>query len=82
MKDARAMIEVHEKAYKAARGWLSAETQAHDDGFQEFAEVLRAMESYSRRRMAFAQSIYDYNIAVAALSRAVGMDLTTAKVQP
>ncbi len=76
MVDARAMIDVQERAYKSARGWLSAENQAYEDGFQEFAEVLRAMEAYTRRRMAYAESIFNYNVAVAALSRAVGMDLT------
>ena len=77
MSDARAMIDVQERAYKSARGWLTAENQAYEDGFQEFAEVLRAMEAYTRRRMAYAESIFNYNVAVAALSRAVGMDLTT-----
>ncbi|MBI5609449.1 MAG: TolC family protein [Deltaproteobacteria bacterium] len=76
MVDARAMIDVQERAFKSARGWLSAENQAYEDGFQEFAEVLRAMEAYTRRRMTYAESIFNYTLAVAALSRAVGMDLT------
>lgn len=77
MNDARALIDIQERAMKAARGWLAAESQAYEDGFQEFAEVLRATETYYRKRLAHADAVYAYNIAVAALSRAVGMDLTT-----
>lgn len=82
MTDARAMIDVQERAYKSARGWLNAESQAYEDGIQEFTEVLRAMEAYSTKRLAFAESVYTYNLAVAALSRAVGMDLTTLQATP
>ncbi len=77
MVDARALIDIQERALKAARGWLLAENQAYEDGFQEFPEVLRATETYYRKRMAHAEAVYTYNLAVAALSRAVGMDLTS-----
>ncbi len=77
MMDAHAMIGIQDKAHRAARGLLTAETQAYDDGFGDFTEVLRAMESYTRRRLAFAEAMFTYNVAVAALSRQVGMDLTT-----
>ena len=75
--DARALIDIQQRALKAARGWLLAENQAYEDGFQEFPEVLRATETFYRKRMAHAEAIYTYNVAVAALSRAVGMDLTS-----
>ena len=75
MTDAQAMIAVHDKAYRAARGLLTAESQAYDDGFGDFTEVLRAMESYTRRRLAFAEAVFTYNLAVAAMSRQVGMDI-------
>jgi outer membrane protein TolC len=77
MLDYRAMIDVQDKAYRAARGWLSSEQQNHEDGLGEFAEVLRALESYYRRRLAYAEAIYNFNVAVAAVSRAVGQDITT-----
>ena len=79
MVDAQAMIGVQEKAHKAARGLLTAETQAYDDGFQDFAEVLKAMESYTRRRLAHAEAIYTYNMAVAAVARQAGAGLTLAE---
>ncbi|MSQ81830.1 MAG: TolC family protein [Myxococcales bacterium] len=82
MTDALAMISVQHKAFKAARGLLTVETQAYDDGFGEYSEVLRAMESFVRRRLAHAEAIFTYNLAVAGLSRLVGMELTTLRVLP
>lgn len=79
MTDARALIDIQERAMKAARGWLVAENQAYEDGFQDFAEVLRATETYYRKRISHAEAVYNYNLAVAALSRAVGMDLTSVE---
>ncbi len=76
MTDARAMIDVQYKAYKSARGLLNATTQAWEDGFEDYAEVLRVTESYVRRRLAWAEAIYGYNLAVAALGRLCGTDLT------
>lgn len=76
--DARAMIAVHGQAAKSARGWLHAEQQMHEDGFQVFEEVLKAIEAYYRRKLAHLEAIYTHNVAVAALSRAVGVDVVTA----
>ena len=76
LRDLRAMVGVQERAMKAARGWLLAESQSWEDGFQEFAEVLRATEAWYRRRLAWLQAQYDLQVAIAALSRAVGADIT------
>lgn len=74
--DARAMLPIHEQAMKAARGTLNAENEMYENGFQEFAPVLSALEAYYRRRIAWLDAMYNHNLAVAALSRAVGMDVT------
>lgn len=73
--DAKAMIAVQDKAMRAARGWLTSEQQAYDDGLGEFPELVRALETYFRRRLAWADAIYQYQLAVAALSRAVSQDI-------
>lgn len=79
--DWRAMVDVHEKAKTSAQGWLNATMQTYDDGFDnDYNEVLRAIEAYYRRRLTWLDAIYNYNVAVAALSRAVGMDVTQVKV--
>jgi outer membrane protein TolC len=83
MVDAQAMVAVQEKAMKAARGWLSTETQRYEDGFaDDMIESQRALESYYTRRVAFLQATYQLHVAVASLSRAVGMDVTQVKQAP
>jgi outer membrane protein TolC len=79
VNDAKAMIAVYHRAMKAARGWLRAESEMHKDGFQKHDEVLRAMDQYYRRRLAYLKSIHKYNVLVAELSRAVGMDVAKVK---
>ncbi len=75
VRDAREMIAIHETAMKAARGLLAGERQMHEQGFQEFKEVLKATEQYYRRWMAWLQAIYNYNVGVAQLSKAIGLDV-------
>jgi outer membrane protein TolC len=83
MTDWRAMVDVHEKAKTSAQGWLNATMQSYDDGFEsDYNEVLRAIEAYYRRRITWTDAIYNYNVAVAALSRAVGMDVTQVAAKP
>ncbi len=81
--DWRAMVDIHEKAKTSAQGWLNATMQTYDDGFDsDYNEVLRAIEAYYRRRLSWQDAIYNYNVAVAALSRAVGTDVTRVKEAP
>ncbi len=83
MIDWRAMVDVHEKAKTSAQGWLNATMQTYDDGFEsDYNEVLRAIEAYYRRRLTWLDAVYNYNVAVAALSRAVGMDVTQVREPP
>ncbi len=78
--DAKAMVALHEQAMKSARGWLNSENQKYEDGFaDDMTQVQLALESYYRRRISYFESIMNYNLAVASLSRGVGMDVT--KVQ-
>lgn len=78
--DWRAMVDVQEKAKTSAQGWLNATMQMYDDGFEsDYNEVLRAIEAYYRRRLTWLDAIYNFNVTVAALSRAVGTDITLVK---
>ena len=77
MIDWRAMVDVQEKAKTSAQGWLNATMQTYDDGFEsDYNEVLRAIEAYYRRRLTWLDAIYNFNVSVAAVSRAVGTDIT------
>ncbi len=79
MVDAKAMVPVKERARKWAQGWLNSASQMYEDGFEEFPEVLRAMEAFYRNKIAHLEAIYNYNVAVAALSRATGMDISNVE---
>jgi len=76
MVDAKALVPLKERARKWAQGWLNSASQMYEDGFEEFPEVLRAMEAFYRNKIAHLEAIYNYNVAVAALSRASGMDIS------
>ncbi|MCO4760131.1 MAG: TolC family protein [Myxococcales bacterium] len=80
MHDGKAMIAVYERAMKAARGWLSSESQMSKGGFSDYKEVVRALEQYYRRKLKWLESIYAYNIKVAEVSRAVGVDITSMQM--
>lgn len=81
--DWRAMVDVQEKAKTSAQGWLNSTMQSYDDGFEsDYNEVLRAIEAYYRRRLSWLDAIYNFNVSVAALSRAVGMDVTRVSAAP
>lgn len=80
--DAQAMVNVHERAMRAARGWLRTEEEMQGGGFSEYRELARALEQYYRRKLTWLESIHTYNVLVAELSRAVGSDITLAKAPP
>ena len=77
LRDADAMVDIHDRAMRAARGWLRAESEMHEGGFEGYDQVLRSIEQYYRRRLEWLNSIYKLNVMVAETSRAVGVDLST-----
>lgn len=77
-RDAQAMVPIYARAMRAARGWMRAEAEAK--GFADYRELLRAMEQYYRRKIAWLEGIYRFNVQLAALSRAVGVDVTSVKL--
>ena len=78
LRDADQMVEIYERAMRAARGWLRAESEMHEGGFTGYDQVLRSIEQYYRRRLTWLDSIYKLNVLVAETSRALGADLVTA----
>ena len=71
---------VYEKAMRAARGWMSSESQMAKGGFSDYRDLLNSMEQYYRRKIAWLEGIYRFNVQVAALSRAVGVDVIQLRV--
>ncbi len=75
MQDARRMVEAQEDAVSAARGWVIAKTDLYENGLCDLNDVLTGLVQFFQARMDALQAIHDFNVAVAALERAVGADL-------
>jgi outer membrane protein TolC len=75
VQEARERIDVTERGQKAAHSWLVATAQNLAAGLAETRDVTDALLAYFQLRLRYLQSIYDHNVAVAALERAVGTSM-------
>ncbi|GEM_PF-1137788 len=82
LRDAKAMVDVYDRAMRAARGWLRTEEEMQGGGFSEYRELARSLEQFYRRKLTWLETIHRHNVLVADLSRAVGTDITKVKVKP
>ncbi len=76
MRDARRMVAAQEDAVAAARGWVIAKTDLYDNDLCDLNDVLAGLVQFFQARMDALQAVHDFNVAVAALERAVGGDLS------
>ncbi len=72
MTEASERIKVLEKGEKAAKSWISAVTQNFTVGLAEARDLTDALLAYFNMRARYLQAVFDYNIAVASLTRATG----------
>jgi outer membrane protein len=77
LKEAEARMQVVQKGEKAGRQWIVAVAQKMAVGLAEAKDFSDALLAFFQARIRGAQSIYDYNVAAAALTRATGTDVTT-----
>lgn len=78
MKEAQERIKVVQQGEKAGKQWIAAVAQNLAVGLAEAKDFSDALLAFFQARVRYAQSIYDYNIAAAALTRATGSDVTAA----
>jgi outer membrane protein TolC len=78
MKEAEARIRVVQKGEKAGKQWIAAVAQNLAVGLAEAKDFSDALLAFFQARVRYAQSLYDYNMAAAALTRATGIDVTEA----
>jgi outer membrane protein TolC len=71
----RATIQAAEQGRKAARGWLILGVSNFDLGIGEPEELFKALGAYTESSSDYFRAVHDYNLAVAALSKAVGKEL-------
>ena len=75
MIDLKEMSVFHDRALRATRGQMVAATDMAEKGLGSRAAAVTAIEQYVRRRLAHADNLYRYHVAVAELSRAIGVDV-------
>jgi outer membrane protein len=78
LKEAEERMKVVQKGEKAGKQWIAAIAQNLAVGLAEAKDFSDALLAFFQARIRCAQSIYDYNIAAAALTRATGADVTSA----
>lgn len=79
LKEAEDRMKVVQKGEKAGRQWIAAVAQNIAVGLSEAKDFSDALLAFFQARIRYQQSIYDYNVAAAALTRASGIDVTLAK---
>jgi outer membrane protein TolC len=65
-------VKAVQKGEKAAKSWISAVAQNFAVGLAESRDFTDALLAYFNMQFRYLQAVYDYNIAVAALTRATG----------
>ena len=61
-----------QKGEKAAKSWISAVAQNFAVGLSETRDLTDALLAFFNMRYRYLQAVFDYNVAVAALTRATG----------
>ena len=78
LREAEERMKVVQKGEKAGKQWIAAIAQNLAVGLAEAKDFSDALMAFFQARIRYAQSIYDYDIAAAALTRATGTDITVA----
>ncbi len=73
---AQATMRAAEEGRKAGRGLLILSVSNFDLGIGEAEELFKGLGMYTETSTDYMRAVHDFNLAVAALSRAVGKELT------
>jgi outer membrane protein TolC len=76
MQEASERMKTVQKGEKASRQWIAAMMQNMAVGIAEAKDFSDALLAFFQARVRYLQSIYDFNVAVANLSRATGSDVS------
>lgn len=71
----RRLLEVFEQSQRAAQGWLTATWDTYDAGFGNFRDVMDALVQFYGKKVGYLQMVFEHNILVLELSRAIGYDV-------
>ncbi|TNF32855.1 MAG: hypothetical protein EP329_09120, partial [Deltaproteobacteria bacterium] len=76
LENKRTLLEVFSEAQKASQGWLTATWDTYDAGFGNFRDVMDALVQFYAKKFGYLQMVYEHNLLVLELSRAIGYDIT------
>jgi outer membrane protein len=76
LKEAEERMKVVVKGEKAGRQWIAAVAQNVAVGLSEAKDFSDALLAFFQARIRYLQSMYDYNVAAATLTRATGIDVS------
>jgi outer membrane protein TolC len=76
MSEADQRLQAVQKGEKAARQWIAAIMQNISVGLAEAKDFTDALLAFFQARARTLQSEYDFNVAVASLTRVAGFDVT------
>ncbi len=68
-------LEIRKNAMKSAKAWMIADGANSGMGIASSANLVKSFTAYSKARIAYYQTVYEYNLAVAKLSQGVGVEL-------
>ena len=71
--------KIMQKGEKAGRQWIAAVAQNIAVGVSEAKDFSDALLAFFQARVRYLQSMYDFNVAAAALTRATGTDVTATR---
>jgi len=72
MTEAQARVAAVQKGEKAGKAWVTAVSQNFAIGLAEARDFSDALQAFFTMRARYLQSVYDLNVAAAALTRATG----------
>jgi outer membrane protein TolC len=75
LREAEDRMKIVKTGEKAGRQWIAAVAQNLAVGLSEAKDFSDALLAFFQARIRYLQSVYDYDIAVAALTRATGIDV-------
>lgn len=78
--DSRTAVEKLEDGRKAGRAILTLAVTNFDVGIGEPREIIEGLGTYSRVTSDYFEAVRDYDLALAALSRVVGEEVTDLKI--
>jgi outer membrane protein TolC len=76
LQEVKRRLTILKKAQKSARSWLTAVAQNFAIGTAETRDFQDSLIAYFEATGRYIQSIYDFNVAVASLTRITGVDIT------